>query len=96
MRNKRNKPAIVIDIGGSVISPELGKIDARIILGLKDIIARERENRRFALVVGGGKICRVYQEIARKNNTEDASLDWLGPFPENQREKMDSRNVLPV
>jgi uridylate kinase len=73
------KETIVIDFGGSILSPEPGKMNFRILRGFKKILQKHSRKYRFIVVVGGGKICRLYQDLARKAGINDKSyLDWIG------------------
>lgn len=72
------KETIVIDIGGSIVSPAPGKINYRLLAKIKNIL-RKNQQARFIIVVGGGGLCRVYQREAIKNGVRDNfALDWLG------------------
>ncbi|MDD4988911.1 MAG: UMP kinase [Candidatus Pacebacteria bacterium] len=74
------KGPIILSVGGSLLAPE--GIDVDFIKKFKDLIVRHTENgERFAIIAGGGKTARVYQEGARaisKISAEDA--DWVGIF----------------
>ena len=49
---------IIISLGGSLIVPE--EIDIAFLEGFKEIILREvQAGKRFVIITGGGKICRV-------------------------------------
>jgi uridylate kinase len=72
------KKTVVMSLGGSLIVP--GKVDTRF---LRDFVALiqsyVRKGHRFAIICGGGKIAREYQQaalsIAKLNNE---ALDWIG------------------
>jgi uridylate kinase len=72
----------VLSVGGSLIFPEEG-LDASFLGGLRRFIRDrlfEDEARQFAIIVGGGKIARQYQDVAAevsKELTRD-DLDWVG------------------
>jgi len=76
MSNK--KTPIVISVGGSLVIP--GEIDIDFLKKFRNIILNEiKKGQKFILVVGGGKIARVYQQAAKKVipvNNQD--LDWIG------------------
>jgi len=73
------KETVVIDFGGSILSPEPGKINFRILGGFKKILQKHSRKYRFIVVVGGGKICRLYQNLARRGGVKDKHLlDWIG------------------
>ena len=66
---------IIFSLGGSLIVPD--QIDVDFLKKFKDLILGSDE--RFALICGGGKICRRYQEAASKISDLDGDdLDWLG------------------
>ena len=73
-----NKTPIVISVGGSLVIP--GEIDIDFLKKFRKLILTElREGRKFILVVGGGKVARIYQKAAREVipvNNQD--LDWIG------------------
>lgn len=72
----------IISLGGSIIVPD--KIDTDFIRQLVRFInAQTKHGRSFHIIVGGGKICRTYQQAAiithfsaEKINTMD--LDLIG------------------
>jgi uridylate kinase len=73
------KETIVIDFGGSILSPEPGRINFKVLKGFKKILQKYSRQYRFIVVVGGGKICRLYQSIARSGGIKDKHLlDWIG------------------
>ncbi len=75
---KNFKDTIVIAIGGSLLVPE--NIDIQFLKQLKEMVkALIEQNYQIALVVGGGKTCRIYQNVAREfDNVQDVDLDWIG------------------
>jgi uridylate kinase len=73
----------VIALGGSLIVPHLsddGGIDVEFLKKFREFILSEvKKGRRFVIVVGGGKTCRVYQKAAEQVvNANDEDLDWIG------------------
>ncbi|MEM2174733.1 MAG: UMP kinase [Candidatus Micrarchaeia archaeon] len=66
----------VISLGGSLISPNPGEINTRLIKRLRDLIKKLDE--KFIIVCGGGKISRVYQASAKKFNVSKKQLDFIG------------------
>jgi len=68
----------VISLGGSLVVPD--KINITFLRRFKNIINEEiKKNKKFIIIVGGGKTARDYQNSARiltKVSSED--LDWLG------------------
>jgi predicted uridylate kinase len=84
------KKIIILKVGGSKISPKPKNLELRpddlidisYIIKLKDFLIERitNHNERFILNVGGGFICRVYQEAAKKANPSISQdeLDWIG------------------
>ena len=70
------KKTVVISLGGSIIVPDQIDVDflhefKRVILGLQD--------ERFVVICGGGKVCRRYQDAAKKTGEiSKEDLDWIG------------------
>src|SRR5262245_50873287 len=71
---------IVISLGGSIVVPELP--DTGFLNAFKTLIMEEiKKGKRFVIIVGGGKICRVYQEALTKLiNATNTDLDWIGIY----------------
>ena len=69
---------IVISVGGSLIAP--GGIDTNFLRQFRRLILGQiKKGKRFILIVGGGKIARIYQKSARQvAKLTDEDLDWLG------------------
>lgn len=73
------KETVVIDLGGSILSPEPCRLNFKILKGFKEILSKNFKKFRFIVVVGGGKICRAYQNEARRGGvTNKHLLDWIG------------------
>ncbi len=72
------KDTIVIAMGGSLLVPE--NIDIQFLKQLKEMMrALIEQDYQIALVVGGGKTCRIYQDVAREfENVQNVDLDWIG------------------
>jgi len=67
---------IVISLGGSIIVPE--EVDILFLKVFKEII-QTLIDERFVIICGGGKICRNYQNAARKTaEVSKEDLDWIG------------------
>jgi uridylate kinase len=77
MRHSFGK-TVVIALGGSIIYPDA--IDTQFLKEFKKFVARfNKKGVRFMLVVGGGSICRVYQNAAEAvSRLENEDKDWLG------------------
>jgi uridylate kinase len=72
---------IVISLGGSLVVPST--VDTLFLSKLKVLVEKKiSQGFRFLFIVGGGKICRAYQEalaeVRPTTTTED--LDWLGIY----------------
>lgn len=73
------KTTIVISLGGSLIFPD--QIDVDFLRQFKNVILHYvRKDNRVILVTGGGKICRKYNQAAKKLNkyVTNHELDWMG------------------
>ncbi len=69
----------IISVGGSIIIPKTG-FNIPFLKKFKKLILDEvKKGNKFILVIGGGSVCRQYQDAIKKvtplNNTD---LDWLG------------------
>ena len=70
---------IILKLGGSIIYPE--EIDIEFLKSFRSLILSHvrRHKRRFVIIVGGGKICRVYQDAAENIvKVTDEDKDWIG------------------
>ncbi len=74
--NKMAKEIIVISLGGSLVAPD--KIDLTFLNNFKNVILNNLNGRRFYISVGGGKICRVYQQVLEEYGASDTERDWAG------------------
>lgn len=72
------KNLFVISLGGSLVVP--GEIDVDFLKKFKLLIKRHiRKDKKFIIIVGGGKTARRYQEVAKKlTKVSSSDLDWLG------------------
>jgi uridylate kinase len=71
---------IIISLGGSLIVPD--EIDTQFIQSFSSMIKGFIEKGfKFVFIVGGGKICRKYQDaLVQIGNTERKDIDWLGIY----------------
>ena len=69
---------VVISVGGSLVVPD--SIDVGFLKALKELLLRHIENGyRFAIIVGGGRTSRAYQDAARDiTPLSSEDIDWLG------------------
>ncbi len=75
MKNK----LVVVSLGGSIVAPD--GIDADFLKKFNRFIRGfVKRGYQFVIVVGGGKICRHYQDAASKvmGKVSDEDQDWLG------------------
>lgn len=77
------KAPVVISLGGSVIAPtvqETGCLNVVLLKAFKAFIQKEvKKGKRFIIVAGGGKICRVYQkDVSLLQGITKEDLDWIG------------------
>lgn len=68
----------VISLGGSLVVPN--EIDLNFLKKFKAFILKHiKRNKKFIIIVGGGKIARKYQQSAKKlTKVSNEDLDWLG------------------
>lgn len=74
------KEKIVISLGGSLVVPD--RIDVGFLRSFKNLILKEvKRNRRFFIIVGGGRTCRNYQKASKEvSKISNDDLDWLGIY----------------
>lgn len=72
------KNPTIISLGGSLIVPD--DIDTDFLRSFVSLISKRAKNgSQFAIVTGGGKVCRRYQAAARELGVvEPEKLDWVG------------------
>jgi len=69
---------IVISLGGSVVIPD--KLDIPFLKSFKKLITSYK-NKRFIIIVGGGKLARNLQNKAKQiKKPTNEELDWLGIY----------------
>lgn len=73
--------SIVLSLGGSMIVPE--KIDVAFLKKFRSLILgfinKNNKNSKIAIICGGGKVCRDYQNAARELDVNDKEpLDLIG------------------
>ncbi|MBI5393113.1 UMP kinase [Candidatus Woesearchaeota archaeon] len=67
---------VILSLGGSLICPE--NIDVTFLQQFKQLLS-SFPKKRFALICGGGHICRVYQKAAKELGVASSEeLDWIG------------------
>ncbi|MDI6826672.1 MAG: UMP kinase [Candidatus Aenigmarchaeota archaeon] len=67
---------IVVSLGGSLLTREFTPQNFK---KYADVLKRlKRKNHKLVVVVGGGKICRDYRDIAKEFTLDNVLLDWVG------------------
>ncbi|ETB64021.1 TPA: UMP kinase [Candidatus Nomurabacteria bacterium] len=71
---------IIISLGGSMVVPE--NPDAEFVIKFRDLILNWVSlGKKFFIIVGGGKVCRIYQDALSKTIIADKDmLDWMGIY----------------
>ncbi len=74
------KKLLVISVGGSLISPEIDKIDYSFLQDFIDLVKKQKkQGYNFILVTGGGKTARHYISSANKvRKLSSTEADWVG------------------
>lgn len=71
------KEIVIISLGGSLVVPD--KINIEFLKEFRKLILSKIKDKRFIIIIGGGKICREYQNAASSVvDIADEDLDWLG------------------
>ena len=71
-----NKETIIISLGGSLVAP--GEIDLGFLKSFKHSLQKYLGQKQFFLLVGGGKVCRVYQKALLEFGAKESDRDWMG------------------
>ena len=68
----------VLSLGGSLIFPD--DLDKKFLMNFKKVIEKYiKQNHRFVIICGGGKLARNMQEVASKSRKlGNNELDWIG------------------
>ncbi len=74
----KHNPPVVISLGGSIVVP--GQVNVAFLSTFRKLLLQQiKKGERFILIVGGGKVCRIYQHAAKKVvHLTDEDVDWLG------------------
>ncbi len=71
------KEIIIISLGGSLVIPD--KINIEFLKEFRELILKKIKDKRFIIILGGGKVCREYQNAASAVvDISKEDLDWLG------------------
>ena len=75
---KQKSQTIIISLGGSIVAPD--EINIKFLKDFRKLILRQvKLRKKFVIIVGGGKICRDYQNAAQKVcKLSTEQLDWIG------------------
>lgn len=73
------KKTFVISLGGSIVAPKDG-IDIEFLKEFKKLVLKQtKKGHRFFIIIGGGAICRKYNEAAKKMvKASEEELNWMG------------------
>ena len=76
-------PYTVIHLGGSIVVPHIsdqGGMNIPFLKRFRLFLKKQlKKDRRFIIIIGGGKTTRVYQRAASKiTKVSDWDLDWIG------------------
>lgn len=72
----KSKETIIISLGGSLVAP--GEIDLGFLKNFKHALQKYIGAKQFFVLVGGGKICRVYQKALLEFGAKSKERDWIG------------------
>jgi uridylate kinase len=67
----------ILSLGGSLVCPK--EIDVLFLKKFRNFVLEwVKKGRKFLIFVGGGKIARKYQKVAKKFGVKNEELDWIG------------------
>ncbi len=75
---KKDKPAAVISLGGSMLFDSSEKLKVAYLKELKKMLLRLREEFKLAIVVGGGAVARQYANAVRELTESEFQSDKIG------------------
>ena len=67
---------IIISLGGSLVAPQ--EIDIDFLKIFKKTTVKFLDSKKFFVFVGGGKICRNYQNALLQFGADNKERDWMG------------------
>ena len=70
------KETIIISLGGSLMAPN--DIDLGFLKNFRHSLQKYLGPKRFFILVGGGKVCRVYQNALLEFGAKSNDRDWMG------------------
>jgi len=71
-----NKETIIISLGGSLVAP--AEIDLGFLKSFKHSLAKYLGSHKFFIIVGGGKVARIYQKALLEFGAKAKDRDWMG------------------
>ena len=78
------KEIIIIKAGGSMFSKsETNLFDFELALKYKSVFDELTDKYKFIWVLGGGAVCRMYQNNLKNFDVRDVDLDWVGVYCNN-------------
>jgi len=75
-KHNMQKESIIISLGGSLVAP--GEIDLGFLKNFKHSLEKYLDSKRFFIIVGGGKIARIYQKALLEFGAKTNDRDWAG------------------
>jgi uridylate kinase len=72
----KTKETIIISLGGSLVAPS--DIDIGFLKSFKYSLQKYLGQKRFFILVGGGKIARAYQKALLEFGAKSTDRDWMG------------------
>jgi len=72
----KQKETIIISLGGSLVAPN--DIDMGFLKSFKYSLQKYLKDKRFFILVGGGKIARNYQKALLEFGAKNSDRDWIG------------------
>ncbi len=70
------KENIIISLGGSLVAPD--QIDTAFLKNFKAVIKKHVADKKFFVFVGGGKVCRNYQNALLEFGADNKERDIMG------------------
>lgn len=84
MDNLFNPPSniFIIKLGGSLVIPDHHQFDKEYLEQFRDCLKKYiDQGKKFVVIVGGGEICRWYQEEAKRLCVnQNVDLNWIGAY----------------
>jgi len=70
------RETIIISLGGSLVVPD--EIDIEFLKRFKKVLQGYLREKKFVILVGGGKTARKYQKALSEIGAKDKEMDWAG------------------